>query len=246
MSKIVVGYILLLIPAAISWRENLKVEIELSVAGLRSLLQLLLMSSILLYVFSLPNWANVILVLVMLVLGAVIAFERGRRVPFGLPIAIISIGIGYLIASTALFASCVIKFVPNIFVPLSGMLIGNATKAVSLSFAQSRKLIFENSDVIEAAFLDGADYIEASRFLIRDVLKVILIPQIDGLKLLGLVHIPGTMSGLLIAGMPPLEAAAYQLSVAYAISSVAAFAAFSATYLSFFVILKQRYERLFR
>lgn len=239
---VLVGYLLLIVPALISWLEDLRLEKEILIAGLRALVQVGLMASVLLYFFRFSMTVNLLLIFFMLVAGAFIAAERGRGVPRKFLISFLAMFAGLVPGAVLLVGTGVLKLLPNIIVPISGMLLGNATKAVSLVFARTFSLIEDNHEIVEAAFLDGATYREASKFLMRDVLRIALVPQIDGLKILGIVHIPGTMAGLLIGGVDPLDAAAYQLIVAYAISSMWIMTALIATYLSFTLILKRRYE----
>ncbi len=241
----VAGYLLLSVPALISWREKMRLEKDIFLSGLRALIQLAILGSVLLYIFQMPKWIGPIVVLFFIVFGSFIASERGEKVPFAFPLAITAFMIGYLPAALVLFATGVVKSIPNVFIPLSGMMIGNATKSVSLAYDRVYRMIENNQEVIEAAFIDGASYTTAARFFIHDLLRITLLPSIDSMKILGVVHIPGTMSGLLIAGTPPIKAAAYQAMIAYAIFSVTSLATMITTYGSFYLVLKNKYEKLY-
>ncbi len=243
IKSVLAAYLLLLIPALISWIEKLKLEKDIIISSLRAFVQLLILSSVILYFFKLPVIFNIGFVFLMLISGCVIAMERGRGVPHSFLISFIAMFISFLPVFVLLFVTGVLKMVPNIFVPISGMLLGNATKALSLVFNRTQKQVEDNHEIIEAAFLDGAGYIEASKIFMIDVMNVALIPQIDGLKILGIVHIPGTMAGLLIGGVKPIDAAFYQLIVAYSIASIYVFTTFIGAYLSFLLLLKERYEK---
>ncbi len=240
----IVGYLLLSIPALISWKEKMKLEKDIFASGLRALIQLAILGSVLLYIFKMPSWIGPVVVSFFIFFGSMIASERGKNVPMAFPLALVAFTIGYLPAALVLFGTGVVKSIPNIFIPLSGMMIGNATKSVSLAYDRVHRMIERNQEVIEAAFIDGANYTTASSFFIHDLLRITLLPSIDSMKILGLVHIPGTMSGLLIAGTPPIKAAAYQAMIAYAIFSVTSLATMVATYGAFYLTLKSRYERI--
>ncbi len=243
IKSVLAAYLLLLIPALISWIEGLGLQKDIVVASPRAFVQLLILSSVILYFFKLPVIFNIGFVFLMLVSGCIIAMERGKGVPHSFVISFASMFISFLPVFILLFVSGILKMVPNIFVPISGMLLGNSTKALSMVFNRTQKQVEENHEIIEAAFLDGAGYIEASKIFMIDVMNVALIPQIDGLKILGIVHIPGTMAGLLIGGVRPLDAAFYQLIVAYSIASIYVFTTFIGAYLSFLLLLKERYEK---
>ena len=240
----VAGYLLLSIPALISWKEKMKLEKDIFASGLRALIQLVILGSVLLYIFKMPSWIGPIVVSFFIFFGSLIASERGKKVPLAFPLALMAFTIGYLPAALVIFGSGVVKSIPNVFIPLSGMMIGNATKSISLAYDRVHRMIENNQEVIEAAFIDGASYTTAASFFIHDLLRITLLPSIDSMKILGLVHIPGTMSGLLIAGTPPVKAAAYQAMIAYAIFSVTSLATMIATYGSFYLVLKSRYEKI--
>ncbi len=246
MKNLLLAYLLLLIPAVISWVEHLRQERAILVNGLRAAIQVMLMGSVFLYFFRLPMAANLALVAFLLLSGSWIAYERGKGIPLVLPASVLLLLVAYLPSALLLFSSGVLKWLPHVLVPVSGMVIGNGTKALSLTYDRSKRMLSEYQEIVEAAFLDGADYLEAARFLIREAVHVALIPQIDGLKILGLVHIPGTMTGMLMGGMPPLEAAAYQVVIAYAIAATYILAAFLGAFFAFVVLLRARYGRLFR
>ncbi len=246
MKNILLAYLLLLIPAAVSWHQKLHQERAILLNGLRAAVQVVLMGSVFLYFFRLPMAANLALVGFLLVSGSWIAYERGRGIPLALPVSVLILLVAYLPSALLLFSAGILKFLPNVLVPVSGMVIGNGTKAISLTYDRSKRMLLEYQEIVEAAFLDGADYLEAARFLIREAVHVALIPQIDSLKILGLVHIPGAMTGMLIGGMPPLEAAAYQVIIVYAIAATYILAAFLAAIFAFVVLLRARYGRLFR
>ena len=239
------AYLLLIVPAVVSWIEGLKLGKEILVSGIRSLVQIGIMASFLIYFFKFNMALNLILIGLMIIAGAFISSERGRGIPLGYPIAVLSLLVAIIPAALVLIPTGALKLLPPIIVPIAGMLIGNGTKAISLVYDRSLGILRDYQEVIEAAFLDGADYLQASKFLLREIVRIALIPQIDGLKILGVVHIPGTMAGLLIAGASPVEAAAYQLTIVYALASVSILAAFISANLSVFFILKARYERIF-
>ena len=244
VGKAALAYALLLIPASISWAQRLGRERDILGSGLRAAVQVALMGSLLLYFFRLPLAANLGLVGFFLFSGSWIAHERGKDIPFVLPVTALILLLAYLPSAALLALSGFLKPLPHILVPISGMVIGNGTKAISLTYDRVRRMLEEYREIVEAAFLDGAGYLDAARFLMRETVHVALIPQIDGMKILGLVHIPGTMTGLLIGGVAPLEAAAYQLVIVYAIAATYILGAFLAAFYGFVSLLRARYERL--
>lgn len=126
-----------------------------------------------------------------------------------------------------------IKYEPYQIIPISGMIISNAMVAIGLSY---RQLItnFENRrEEIETKLALGADIKISSIDIVRDSIKTGMIPTIDSMKTLGIVALPGTMTGLILAGVSPMESIKYQILVTFMILSTTAIATFIACYLGY-------------
>jgi putative ABC transport system permease protein len=102
---------------------------------------------------------------------------------------------------------------PQFIIPLSGMAFGNSMAICSISLERLFRELKLNKKVIETALSLGANSKQAFDDYGRFSIKASLIPTIDRLKTLGIIFIPGAMSGLLIAGTDPLVAAEYQIIV---------------------------------
>ncbi len=89
-------------------------------------------------------------------------------------------------------------FEPRIVVPLAGMIFANAMNTVSLA-----------AERIEAELQKISDFTQAQRI----ALDAALIPQINGLLAVGLVSLPGMMTGQILSGVSPVVAARYQIMV---------------------------------
>ena len=86
---------------------------------------------------------------------------------------------------------------------------------------------------------------QASKAIVRDVIKTGLQPTVDSAKTLGIVALPGMMTGLILAGMPPLEAVKYQMIVTFmtlSTISIACFITCQLAYRTFFNTRNQLYK----
>lgn len=98
-------------------------------------------------------------------------------------------------------------------VPVSGMILGNALSAGVLA---GRRLVEEFTDKrteLEARLALGCSAADAARPYLRVVLRTAMTPQIESTKAVGLVFLPGAMTGLVLAGVDPLAAVKVQLAL---------------------------------
>jgi putative ABC transport system permease protein len=169
----------------------------------RMLAQLLAVGYVLTYVFQTQRPLLVAAVVtVMVVISAWIALRPvGRERPGLYPRALIAIGVSGL-AMLAIVTQLVLElprwFEPSFVVPLAGMIFANAMNTVSLA-----------AERYESERARGSERLEAR----RTALDAALIPQINGLLAVGLVSLPGMMTGQILSGVEPLVAVRYQIMV---------------------------------
>ena len=114
--------------------------------------------------------------------------------------------------------------------------------SISLCYKQLNINFKNYRDEIETKLSLGAEILPSSMHIIRDAMKTGMIPTIDSTKTLGIVSLPGMMTGLILAGTPPIEAIKFQIMVTFmllATTSISAFLACFMSYRSFFNNRKQ-------
>ena len=169
----------------------------------RMLLQLLLIGYALTYIFETDNPGVVVAVLsVMLVAAAWISLnsigDKRRDWLLKAVLAIGVVGVGVLALVTQAVLSIEPWHAPNYVIPLAGMIFANTMNAVSLA-----------AERFQSEFADGLDY-ESAR---RKAFKASMIPVVNSLFAVGLVSLPGMMTGQILSGVSPLIAARYQIVV---------------------------------
>lgn len=200
------GLVLAFVPAVVviaimlRWRSIAGTAIY---ATLRMLVQLLLIGYVLVYIFRTEHWLVILGVLaVMLVVSAWIAImplEHRGRGDYGRALGAIAIGgVPTLALVTQLVIGVAPWFSPRFVIPLAGMIFASSMNAVSLA-----------GERFEAETGRGVDYLEARRTAFRAA----LIPIINSLFAVGLVSLPGMMTGQILSGVSPLVAANYQIVV---------------------------------
>lgn len=104
---------------------------------------------------------------------------------------------------------------PQYFIPLAGMVVGNSMTALSLSLDRLFSDFTAKRDRVEMFLCLGASAREASRDIVRDALKAGMIPSINSLAGVGLVFLPGMMTGQILSGSDPMVAIRYQIVVMF-------------------------------
>jgi putative ABC transport system permease protein len=102
---------------------------------------------------------------------------------------------------------------PQYFIPIGGMIIGNSMTAIAISLDRLFSDIKNQRDQIELFLSLGATYQEATVKIFRDAIQAGMIPSINAMMTVGLVKLPGMMTGQILGGVNPLVAVKYQIIV---------------------------------
>ena len=218
---------LLLVPAAISVALRLGLARRLGLAGLRTVLQLAFIGLVLEWVFALDRWYYVVpVLLVMLVAAARAAVERSERRYAGAYLAafgalVLATG-SVTFAATELILGVEVWYEPRYVIPLLGMLLGNGLTGISLSMDRLLGGLVERRAAVEARLALGAPLWIAIRPWIADAVRTGLVPIINSMMVVGLVSLPGMMTGQILAGADPADAVSYQILIMFMIAGATA------------------------
>ena len=217
-----------------SYSQKLKLEKEIIVGVFRAVLQLVIVGYLLNYIFGLKNPIFTTLLLFFMIFNASHnAAKRGKRIKNGFLISFLSIFIGALITLSILVFSGAIEYEPYQIIPVGGMIISNAMVALGLCYRELTSNFKNKREEVETKLSLGADILPSSMEIIRDSIKVGMLPTIDSAKTLGIVSLPGMMTGLILAGTSPIEAVKYQIMVTFMMLSTTSISSFIACYLSY-------------
>jgi len=218
---------LMLIAVGLARWQRVGLVRDLVIGGLRTVVQLVLVGYVLVYIFELERWYLVVGALaVMLLVAAWTAVGRQDQ-PSGRLFGIM--GVAMLLGSgLTLFyvGSLVVRadpwYDPRYLIPLFGMIIGNAMTAASLAAERLAGEISSRRAEIEAYLALGADPATSTREAVRRAIRASMIPMINSLMVVGIVALPGMMTGQIIAGASPLEAVRYQIVVMFMLTAAVA------------------------
>ncbi len=221
--------VLILATLFLSRREGLGLERDLVVGALRTLLQLLLVGYVLAAVFRLDRPFVVLGVLAfMLSVAARTAAKRspdrlGRMFPITLA-ALSGSSIAVLLFVTEFVIHVPRWYEPFVVIPLAGMIVGNAMNGAALAADRLAGEVAARRGEIEALLALGATPVRAARSAVRAAMRAALIPSVNGLMTVGLVHLPGVMTGQILARTSPLSAVRLQVVIMYMLTATVAFA----------------------
>jgi putative ABC transport system permease protein len=224
--KFLLSYVLILIALYYSYKEKLGVERQLIYSSIRAFVQLLALGYILHYIFKIENSVGLFLILFVMVLFA--SWTAQRRVNLiknGYLKAFVSIGLSSFLVLISLVAISVISLKANELIPVGGMIIGNSLNVYTLTVDRFKGEIASKIDIIENIVALGATLKQAIYFMKKQSVKSALIPTINSLQTVGIIHIPGITTGMLLAGANPIQAVSYQLVIMYMMVAVALFTA---------------------
>lgn len=231
--KLGLALILLVIAIAISWAKNLKLEKEIGIAAFRAIVQLMIVVLIIAAVFRSESLILMVLVLFgMTVFAAFTSAKRAKEISDPLRVTFPSIAMGSAISLLVLLLLGVLPLQPEFLIPVGSMTIGGCMVVCSLVIDRLMGEISNSRALIETSLCLGATDQEALEPLSRKSMKASLIPSIDRLETLGTVILPGTMAGMIIAGVDPIWAAEYQLIIMFLLLASGMITAVLAMYLA--------------
>lgn len=234
ITSLMIASLLVIVSLLFSYFQKLKLEKETMISVVRAVVQLIAVGYLLEFIFGLNNPAfTTLLVLIMMFNAAYNASKRGKGIKNGLLISFVSIAAGAGLTLCVLVLSGAIRYQPNQIVPISGMIISNAMVALGLCYRQLSADFKSRRDEVETKLSLGADILPSSVEIIRDSIRTGMLPTIDSAKTLGIVSLPGMMTGLILAGTSPVQAIRYQIMVTFMLLSTTAISSFMACYLSY-------------
>ncbi|MBB3126755.1 putative ABC transport system permease protein [Paenibacillus rhizosphaerae] len=211
------------VSVGISIWQKLGLERDILYGTIRSAIQLLAVGFVLQYIFGTQHVLLIVLILAVMI--AVATWHAGKR---GKGLKRIYLYVGLTITMTEvvtmglLLALSIIPFTARYVIPISGMTIGNAMVVSSLFLNQMKREAVTSRGEVETLLSLGASPRQAIHRMLNRSARFSMIPTIDGMKTVGLVQLPGMMTGMIVAGASPLEAVRYQILIMFAFASSAA------------------------
>ena len=211
--------ILVGIALAISLSQQLRLEKELVWATVRAFVQLIVMGFVLAWLLQ-PGRSLVfswLWVAGMVVFASWTVRNRAPHVPGLFPIALFALSAAGVATMGVLFGLGIFPLEARAIVPLGGMMIGNSLSGTVLAARRVSAELAEKRSEIESRLALGHSSRQAGLPYVRSAMRTALTPQIESTKAVGLVFLPGAMTGLILAGVDPVDAVLVQAAIMYLI-----------------------------
>ena len=241
--QVATAYVFILIVILIIRIRGIKKEKEVVISTFRMTLQLVLAGYILGFIFDHPSpilTIGFLLVMEGFAIYVILRRFKGKLSPGFKKVIAFSIVVNTLLC-TSFFVLVVVRvtpwYSPQYFIPISGMIIGNALTAVTLGVNSLLSQMNDNRDkVAEILVLGGSPKI-ATRKIINNSFEVAIMPTINNMLSMGIVVLPGMMTGQILSGTSPTVAITYQITIMLAILGAAA--------LSIIMLMQLGYQSFF-
>ncbi|KAG2180148.1 hypothetical protein INT43_003936 [Umbelopsis isabellina] len=219
----------LIVLAILSHYLKLQLERSLIISSVRCVLQLTLMGAVLEDVFRKEDpYTTTLIVAILILLSSVeIVYHKSNLTYKGMFLSVlVSIGtstIAISIIGTKFGLSETPFWKPTKFIPTVGMIVSNCMSATAIAISACLSSFRLRRDIIETRLSYGASRWEAARSIAVESVRVAMLPTINGMSILGLISIPGMMTGQIMAGASVFQAAMYQQIMMFMISACSAF-----------------------
>lgn len=228
MADVALALALVVIAAVVSRYRKLELENDIAVATLRSFAQLLAVGYALEFVFDGHGSLTVVGLALMIGVAGWTAGRRARKMPGATTVALAAVAVAAVGTLGVLLALGVVPSGPRAVLPLGSMVISNAMVTAGLVMTRLRDDLAAQRREVEARLSLGQPSMEAAKPWLRTALRTGMLPIIDNTKVVGLVALPGAMTGMILAGASPIAAIRLQLVVMYMLLGGNAFAALTA------------------
>ncbi len=217
--QLVAAYVFVIILILIVRMRGIAREKQILLSTVRMTVQLVLVGYLLVYLFDNINpFFTIGVVIIMEVFAVYNIFKRTKyRLSKRLKRAVaISMTIGTL--------SCLFYFLlvvlrvnpwynPRYFIPIAGMIIGNSMTGVSVGVNQLVDGMQTKKHLVESALMLGASPKIAAKDIVNSAFDSAILPTINSMLGMGIIFLPGMMTGQILSGTSPLTAIEYQIAI---------------------------------
>ena len=218
-----IAYIFILVLLVIFKSRGIKREKQILIASVRMTVQLTIMGYVLMIVFEHGSWwLTAIMIAIMMAFAIYNAIKRVKNTMSKQLQRMIAVSMvcGALVTS-AFFIIVVLQvrpwFDPQYFIPISGMIVGNCMTGIALGANKLCSDMDEKRVMVENSLMLGATPAQAAKEIVDDAFDSAILPTMNNMLTMGIVSLPGMMTGQILSGVFPLTAIKYQIGIMLAI-----------------------------
>jgi putative ABC transport system permease protein len=143
-----------------------------------------------------------------------------------------ALGLSSAVTLGLMLAARIIPLEARYVIPIGGMIVGNSMNVASVTAVRIVQDTATQRGQVEAALALGAAPRVAAHGIVRRAVRLAMVPVIDSTKTMGIVFLPGAMTGMILAGAPPLEAVRLQVVVMFMLLAAVGLTATTVTWLT--------------
>jgi putative ABC transport system permease protein len=222
--QVAIAALLILVSGAVSMGLGLGLERRLAWAAIRTVVQLLAIGFVLRWIFAESHWYLVLsLMTAMTLIAGLAAIRRTKRQYRWMWLdSILSVGASawlMVIVALTLILRVPNWYEPQYAIPLLGMILGNTLNGISLGADRLGEELSSHRDQVDTLLALGGTRWEAAQTAVREAVRTGMVPTINTMMVVGLVSLPGMMTGQILAGTSPLQAVMYQIVIMFLIAA---------------------------
>ncbi|WP_352420498.1 iron export ABC transporter permease subunit FetB [Proteiniborus sp.] len=217
--QMVSAYIFVVILLFIVKARGISREKEILISSIRMTIQLILTGYILIYLFNNSNPLYTIIVIAIMEIFAIYnIFKRSKTKLSKSLKRIIAISMIFGTLSSLIYFLLVVVNIspwydPRYFIPIAGMLIGNSMTGISLGVTRLVDGMTSQRYLVESALMLGASPKIAVKEIVDNAFDSAILPTINSMVGMGIVFLPGMMTGQILSGTSPVTAIEYQITI---------------------------------
>lgn len=241
-------YLLLLAVLWIMKKSKIDQSKLLVIASIRMTVQLVLAGLVLTYIFKNPHPLFVMLyitAMIIMSIHTVLSRNKGINKRFEIIVALSLTGSGLLIILFFILGVVGVSiFNPQYTIPISGMIMGNAMTGVSLGLKTFNELVRTQKTKIDTLIHIGATPKSILIPFVNKSIETALLPTLNSMLGMGIISLPGMMTGQILSGTLPTTAILYQIAIMIAITTVVCLAAFSSLFFGYRTLYNKKNQML--
>jgi len=217
--QMIAAYVFILLLLFIVKKRGISREKEILISTVRMTLQLILTGYILVYLFNYTHPLLTLSVIALMEIFAIYTIFKRSKTTLSKPLKkIIALSmISGTLSSLFYFLLVVVQinpwYDPRYFIPIAGMLIGNSMTGISLGVTRLVDGMYTNRHLVESALMLGASPKFAAKDIIDHAFDSAILPTINSMVGMGIVFLPGMMTGQILSGTSPVTAIEYQIAI---------------------------------
>ncbi len=241
--QLILAFVFILIVLAITRIKGISREKEILISSLRMTIQLVLTGYVLVYVLDNPSpLLTTAMIILMECFAIYTVFKKFKqRLSNKLKTAIALSMVAGTLSCLLYFLFIVVRispwYDPQYFIPIGGMLIGNSMIGISLGVNSLVEGMTSQRNLVEEALILGATPQAATKSIVNQTFDAAIMPTINSMLGMGIVFLPGMMTGQILSGTSPATAVTYQIAIMLGILGAVA--------LSVFLLLEMGYRSFF-